>query len=133
VGLIIDAGEVLLIHQMTPPEPDCWDLPGGGLEPGEPLIDGLRREIQEETGLVDFQVNGLLTIVETFTPEANNGLLQALNIIYKCSVNERPVRLHSSDPEIGDRGIQWLPISQLSRQDCSSRAWKALEIAGMLQ
>jgi 8-oxo-dGTP diphosphatase len=50
VGLFIDNHEVLLLHQTTPLEPDCWDLPGGGLEPGETLFAGLKREIQEETG-----------------------------------------------------------------------------------
>lgn len=30
---------------------DYWCVPGGGLEIGEPIIDGLRREIIEETGV----------------------------------------------------------------------------------
>lgn len=28
-----------------------WDFPGGGLEPSEPLMDALSREVMEETGL----------------------------------------------------------------------------------
>ncbi|MBA4543688.1 MULTISPECIES: NUDIX domain-containing protein [Thermoactinomyces] len=28
-----------------------WDFPGGGLEPSEPLMDALAREVMEETGL----------------------------------------------------------------------------------
>lgn len=28
-----------------------WDFPGGGLEPAEPLMDALAREVMEETGL----------------------------------------------------------------------------------
>ncbi|MEM7772506.1 MAG: NUDIX hydrolase [Cyanobacteria bacterium P01_E01_bin.6] len=44
VALFVDGDDVLLLHQMTPPEPDCWDLPGGGLEAHESLMDGLRRE-----------------------------------------------------------------------------------------
>ncbi|MFJ4901277.1 NUDIX hydrolase [Streptomyces sp. NPDC088727] len=30
--------------------PDCWDIVGGHVEPGESLLDALAREIEEETG-----------------------------------------------------------------------------------
>ncbi|MER6394787.1 NUDIX hydrolase [Kitasatospora sp. NPDC059973] len=30
--------------------PGCWDVVGGAVEPGESLLDALRREISEETG-----------------------------------------------------------------------------------
>lgn len=30
--------------------PDCWDVVGGRVEPGEGLLDALAREIEEETG-----------------------------------------------------------------------------------
>lgn len=30
--------------------PNCWDIIGGHVEPGETFYEGLRREIQEETG-----------------------------------------------------------------------------------
>jgi ADP-ribose pyrophosphatase YjhB (NUDIX family) len=56
-GLFVDSGDVLLIHQMTLPEIDCLDLPGGGLEAEEPVLDGLRREIQEETGIIGLWTN----------------------------------------------------------------------------
>lgn len=73
MGLFIQSDAVLMIHKMTGPEVDCWDLPGGGVQPGEPLMQALEREIQEETGLTDFQVQNLLTVSEDFSPigEAN--------------------------------------------------------------
>ncbi len=31
--------------------PDCWHIPGGGIEPNESKQDALTREIKEETGI----------------------------------------------------------------------------------
>jgi 8-oxo-dGTP diphosphatase len=48
-GLVFDKkGRVLLAHRR---DWDLWNLPGGGLEEGEVLWEGVVREIKEETGL----------------------------------------------------------------------------------
>jgi ADP-ribose pyrophosphatase YjhB (NUDIX family) len=46
-----DRGRLLLARRAGEPERGKWDLPGGFLEEGEHPLDGLRRELQEETGL----------------------------------------------------------------------------------
>jgi 8-oxo-dGTP diphosphatase len=132
VGLFVHDGEVLLLHQVTPPESDCWDLPGGGLELGETLLQGLRREVQEETGLVAFQVMGLLTVVEGFFPQPEGHLMHTLNIVYQCALATKPLTLTSPDPEIGPLGIQWLAIAELTPAMCSTRVWQALEAADLV-
>jgi 8-oxo-dGTP diphosphatase len=43
-----DAGEVLMIQRR---DNGHWEPPGGVLELGESIQDGLRREVREETGL----------------------------------------------------------------------------------
>lgn len=53
--VVIDAaGQVLLLHVLTPDEaPDgWWELPGGGIDSGETYLEAAVREINEETGLV---------------------------------------------------------------------------------
>jgi len=47
-------GRLLLLHITEPQHPgvdDCWELPGGGIDPGETLTQAAQRELVEETGL----------------------------------------------------------------------------------
>lgn len=43
-----DRNEILLVREQGH---DWWDLPGGGLEYGESIYEGLKRELFEEVGL----------------------------------------------------------------------------------
>lgn len=47
-AVLVRGGRVLLTHQDAP-EPE-FQLPGGGIEPGEAPIPALHREVLEETG-----------------------------------------------------------------------------------
>ena len=51
-AIILDRDRVLLVERGKPPLQGYWSLPGGVLETGETLEQGVRREILEETGLV---------------------------------------------------------------------------------
>jgi ADP-ribose pyrophosphatase YjhB (NUDIX family) len=44
-------GRLLLVRRALDPGRGLWDFPGGFLEEGEHPLDGLRRELREETGL----------------------------------------------------------------------------------
>jgi ADP-ribose pyrophosphatase YjhB (NUDIX family) len=46
-----DQGRVLLSRRAVEPYAGKWDIPGGYLEEGEHPLDGLRRELLEETSL----------------------------------------------------------------------------------
>ena len=50
-AIVIDRNRVLLVERGREPLKGYWSLPGGVLELGEKLVDGVRRETLEETGL----------------------------------------------------------------------------------
>jgi 8-oxo-dGTP diphosphatase len=50
VALCEGRPQVLLIKRAKPPFEGCWALPGGFVEPREPLEAAARRELYEETG-----------------------------------------------------------------------------------
>ena len=51
LALVERDGRLLLARRALEPGRGLWDIPGGFLEEGEHPIDGLRRELHEETGL----------------------------------------------------------------------------------
>jgi len=51
-AIIVDGSRALLVRRATEPLKGEWSVPGGMLELGEKLTDGVRREVLEETGLV---------------------------------------------------------------------------------
>ena len=70
VGALIFEGDcILLVERGKDPLKGYWSLPGGVLEPGETLEQGVVREVREETGLEVTPVR-LLEIFERIIRDA---------------------------------------------------------------
>ena len=50
-GIVISRARALLVRRATEPARGEWTIPGGLLEVGETLSEGVARELREETGL----------------------------------------------------------------------------------
>ena len=61
--------QILLVERGKEPLKGYWSLPGGILEVGEKLVDGIRREVLEETGL-EVEPLSVFEIFERIMPDA---------------------------------------------------------------
>ena len=71
-GVIIHEGRALLIRRGSEPLRGEWSIPGGTLELGETLAEGVARELREETG-VEVRVLGQIEVFERIFTEKSDG------------------------------------------------------------
>ncbi len=58
-AIVEKEGKILFVQEAKEVNFEKWNLPGGGIEAGEKLIDGVVREFKEET-MLDVHVHSLL-------------------------------------------------------------------------
>jgi 8-oxo-dGTP diphosphatase len=66
--LIFEDGRILLVERGKEPLKGYWSIPGGIVETGEKLVEGIRREVLEETGL-DIEPYSMFEIFERIMPD----------------------------------------------------------------
>jgi len=84
-AVVVDRGRVLLIRRGTEPMKGHWSLPGGLLELGESLADGVVREVREETGLLVEPVE-LIELLDRIHREAGRVRYHYVIADYLCRV-----------------------------------------------
>jgi ADP-ribose pyrophosphatase YjhB (NUDIX family) len=103
-GLPEDGRRVLLARRAHEPFRGAWDVVGGFVGEGEHPIDGLRREVREETGL-EFEVGPLLGIwMGDYAGRAT------LNLFWRG-------RLGAGEPQAADDvdELRWFAAEELPR------------------
>ncbi len=96
---IEDDGRVVLVRVAAgSPGAGEWTLPGGGLRFGEDPVDGVVREVAEETGLT-VRVGSLVAVRSTVlepgeTPSGDR--IHAVGLVYRASADDGELR-HEAD------------------------------------
>lgn len=91
-------------------------FPGGGLEWGEGLKDGLKREIQEEIGL-DAEIGDLFYVNDFFQESAFRSTDQLISFYFKVSRiawEEIPISIHSVPLDVEGEKFRWIDINALN-------------------
>ena len=65
-GVLFIDDRVVLVKRRHAPLAGCWSLPGGAVEVGETLQEGVRRELREEIG-IEVTVGPLIELLDRIT------------------------------------------------------------------
>jgi len=107
-AVIVEGGRVLLVRRDTEPLRGEWSVPGGMLELGEKLRDGVCREALEETG-VTVEPGEVLEVFDSiFTDGLGKTQYHYVLIDYLC----RPISgVAQAGSDVSD--VRWISLEAL--------------------
>ena len=116
-GAVVQDGRVLLIQRGREPMMGAWTLPGGALELGETMLDGVVREVREETGLEVRPLELLAMLDRIVRDESGTVEYHYVLLDWLCAVEEPG----------GERALR-------AGSDARDAVWvSAEELAGMVE
>lgn len=126
-GLVVresDNGKQLLIQlRKRAGEPEVYELPGGRINEYEKQVDGLRREIMEETGLqvkiIHGEQDAVITTGRSFSMECMKpyasyqtieGPVDSFGVYFLCTAEGEPQREGDDS-----RDVHWAELDEVQR------------------
>jgi 8-oxo-dGTP diphosphatase len=98
-AVVVHEGKVLLVRRGREPLKGQWSLPGGLLEVGESLEDGVIREVSEETGLRVAPLE-LIELLDRIHREGDRVRYHYVIADYLCRVTEGNLQAASDADEV---------------------------------
>jgi A/G-specific adenine glycosylase len=117
VGIIRKDGKYLI--QKRPSSgllADLWEFPGGKREPGETLVEALRRELREELGVEVAAARPLITVRHAYTR------FRVRLHAYECRLK--------SDPKTDPKRLRWVSLRALRRYPFPSGSARIVDKLG---
>lgn len=99
---------VLQRAQPYPGEKYCkWDVPGGRIIPGEPLVKALKREVKEETGLAVKKIDKILLVQDILRVKSKH----TVRVTFLAETSSDRVRLDQKEHQ----AFQWLTLPEIAK------------------
>jgi ADP-ribose pyrophosphatase YjhB (NUDIX family) len=122
-GVVVRRGRVLLIRRGNEPLKGAWSIPGGLLELGEELAEGVRRELKEETG-VDTEPLEILDVFDRIFRDGPRVRYHYVIVDYACRWKRGRLR-----PASDVLDARWVRLADLPQYHLSERATSVVQQA----
>lgn len=111
-GIILNDDKILLMYTKYY---DDYSLPGGGVDSEEALIEGLKREISEETGARAIEVISEYGYIDEYRPyyKDDYDLMHMISYLYVCELKGELEEAQLEDYEIANgMKAKWVDINK---------------------
>lgn len=126
-GVIIFEKKLLVIKKNRGPYIGLYDLPGGSLEFGESIEDGLAREIEEEIGGKVATMRFLKNVTYVADWIHHDLPTSTYHIGMYYSVELEDLSQIKTDPDGHDSdGALWVPMKEINEGNISPIGWKVV-------
>jgi len=123
-GVVIHDERTLLIRRGSEPLEGEWSIPGGMLELGETILEGVRRELLEETA-IEVRVLDLIEVFERVTRDEAGKLKYHFVILdYLCEAVRGEAQAGSDVTDVA-----WARESELSKYSLTPTATRVIQKA----
>ena len=123
-GVVIRDERALLIRRGSAPLEGEWSIPGGMLEIGETILEGVQRELLEETA-IEVKVLDLIEVFERLTRDEAGRLKYHFVILdYLCEAVRGEARAGSDVTDVA-----WSRESDLSEYSLTPTATRVIQKA----
>jgi ADP-ribose pyrophosphatase YjhB (NUDIX family) len=111
-GIILKDKKILLMYTKYY---DDYSIPGGGVDSEEALIEGLKRELSEETGAQAIEVISEYGYIDEYRPyyKDDYDLMHMISYLYVCDIKGNLKAAQLEDYEIANgMKAKWVDISE---------------------
>lgn len=125
-GVVIKDNNILLVKKARGAYTDKYDLPGGSLEHGEKPIETLKRELNEEAGVIIknasiFDANSVLV---NWLHHGEMESMHHIGILYLVEIGSEKIKDTADGQD--SLGAVWKPISELNKNNISPLTYETL-------